>query len=547
MRIREYTHDDHDDLVSILKSLREAGENYPPAYVSDEPESLGEWLDRYPAILRLVAETDGEIVGHIQLGRIAEGDPDVGRALSAAGIEPDACVESARLFVRPGSQGQSIGRGLKREAARQAWDLGLRPVSTVMETQRASVALNLAEQWTEAGSFIGVSGVKNILFVAPEPPRPHADLVHSGVRSGGIGAVATGIEVSTTYTMEEPGKYGEFAYARSQNPTRKALEAALASAEGGGRAMAYSSGLAAIDAVLRTLSPGETVLLGQDAYGGTWRLLDKVWKKHKILTKIVDLQDPEAVSEAWDTSVRMIMLETPSNPRMQVCDISALAEIAHERGGHLIVDNTFATPYLQRPLDLGADAVVHSATKYLGGHSDVIAGALVTRNEDLAKEFVFTQKAVGAVPGPFDSFLVLRGMRTLGVRVERQSETAGKLARMLEGLAGVEKVYYPGLSTHTNHDVAARQMRGFGGMLSFEVKGGAEEARSVVMGRETFSLAESLGAVESLIEHPYSMTHAANKESLLSVPENLVRVSVGLEEAWVLAQDLQAGLRKLKH
>lgn len=544
MHIRPYQPEDRERIIEILLDIKANGGTYPPAYVAGTPEAVGEWLERYPASIRLVAATSDGIVGHVQLLAIDESDPDVGQALREAGIDPRGCVESARLFVDPKVEGQQIGTALKRAAAASAWQHGMRPISTVMVTQERSMALNKREGWREAGRFVGVSGVVNVLYVAPEPEKRQSELVHSGVRDGGIGAVATGIEVSTTYTMDEPGKYGEFAYARSQNPTRKALEAALAVAEGGGRAMAFSSGLAAIDAVLRVMSPGEEMLLGEDAYGGTWRLLDKVWKKHGLTTKIVDLQDLEAVRKAWGAKTRMIMLETPSNPRMQICDIAALAAIVHAGGGYLIVDNTFATPYLQRPLDLGADAVVHSATKYLGGHSDVIAGALITRNDDLAKEFVFTQKAVGAVPGPFDSFLVLRGMRTLGVRVERQSRTAGEIAAMLAAHEEVERVYYPGLLAHPNHEVAARQMRAFGGMLSFEVRGGAEAAKRVVMRTEVLALAESLGAVESLIEHPYSMTHAANKESKLSVPEGLVRVSVGLEETWVLACDLHQALRK---
>jgi cystathionine gamma-synthase len=546
MHVRPYQQSDRDRVIGILRAIKTTTGTYPPASVENSDEAIGEWLERYFAATRLVAvDNEGTIVGHIQLVPAEDGDPDVATALENAGIDPKSCLESARLFVAPEAQNRGVGRHLKRESAKIAWNLGKRPVSTVMVTQTGSMALNQKEEWVERGRFIGVSGVENVLYVAPEPEKRQSELVHSGVRDGGIGAVATGIEVSTTYTMDEPGKYGEFAYARSQNPTRKALEAALAAAEGGGRAMAFSSGLAAIDAVLRIMAPGEEILLGEDAYGGTWRLLDKVWKKHGLRTKIIDLQDLAAVRKSWGVNTRMIMLETPSNPRMQVCDISALAAIAHAGGGYLIVDNTFATPYLQRPLDLGADAVVHSATKYLGGHSDVIAGALITRNDDLTKEFVFTQKAVGAVPGPFDSFLVLRGMRTLGVRVERQSHTAGEIAAMLAAHNEVERVYYPGLLEHPNHEIAKRQMRAFGGMLSFEVRGGAEAAKRVVMCTEILALAESLGAVESLIEHPHSMTHAANKDSKLSVPEGLVRVSIGLEETWVLARDLQQALRTI--
>lgn len=532
MQIRPYRDSDRDALRAGLNTDGNEDALHPVG--SSEAGEVA---------VRLVAEVDGEIAGYIQSGSgVVQAEPVV-NVLEMASVAVGTCLELSWLAVKPGLRRRGIGRQLLRAAAVEAWETGRQPVA-VTGVRSDAVWVLRAEQWCEVGSFTGDSGEEHLVFLAPEPGRRQTEYVHSGVRAGEIGAVATGIEVSTTYTLREPGQYGEFAYARSQNPTRKALEDALGRAEGGGRAMAFSSGLAAIDAVLRLLNPGESVLIGEDAYGGTWRLLDKVWKKHGIQTRIVNLRDPSAVEAGWDETVKMIMLETPSNPRMQVADISALAAITRGRGAVLVVDNTFATPHLQRPLDLGADVVVHSATKYLGGHSDVIAGALVTRRDDLASEFVFTQKAVGAVPGPFDSFLVLRGLRTLGVRVERQSSTAGKLAAMLANHEQVERVHYPGLVSHEDHAVAARQMSGFGGMISIEVRGGAEAAKRVAMSTEVFALAESLGAVESLIEHPYSMTHAANNDSKLVVPEGLLRLSIGLEEPWVLATDLHRALSR---
>lgn len=533
------------DLATVLLDVRLHGGSYPPLYVEATVDGVSRWLEQDSPLLRLVALHDGRVVGHVQLVSAGAGDPDVAQALTGLGFDPKGFAESSRLFVHPEFRGRGIGRLLKQNAALRAWSMGLRPMSTVMVSQGESVALNRAEGWVESGSFVGKSGLVNLVFLAPEPSRLETDLVHAGVRDGGIGAVATGIEVSTTFTMDEPGKYGEFAYARSQNPTRKALESALAKAEAGERAMAFSSGLAAIDAVLRLLNPGERVLIGEDAYGGTWRLLDKVWSRHGIGVDVVDLTDLEKVSRSWTAKTRMLMLESPSNPQLKVFDVGALAALVHGFGGLLVVDNTFATPYLQQPLTLGADVVVHSATKYLGGHSDVVLGALVVRDEDLAKEFVFTQKAVGAVPGPFDSFLVLRGMRTLAVRVERQSRTALELARILESHPAVSRVHYPGLVSHPQHALAARQMRTFGGMLSVSVRGGRDAAVALVKTTEVFTLAESLGAVESLIEHPASMTHAANSGSALAVDPALVRISVGLEDLWVLAQDLRQALDRL--
>ena len=533
------------DLASVLLDVRLHGGSYPPSYVEASIEGVSTWLEEDPSLLRLVALHDDRVVGHVQLVAADAGDPDVAKALIDLGRKPKGFAESSRLFVDPEFRGLGVGRLLARAAASRAWALGLRSLATVMVSQEESVALYRSEGWIESGSFVRKSGLVNLVFLAPEPSRLETDIVHAGVRENGIGAVATGIEVSTTFSMDEPCVYGEFDYARSQNPTRKALEEALAKAEGADHAMAFSSGLAAIDAVLRVLNPGERVMIGEDAYGGTWRLLDKVWSRHGIGVDVVDLTDLGKVDKAWTTKTRMLMLESPSNPLLQVFDIKALAALAHGFGALLVVDNTFATPYLQQPLALGADVVVHSATKYLGCHSDVVAGALMTRDAELAKEFVFTQKAVGAVPGPFDSFLVLRGMRTLAVRVERQSATALQLARMLESHPAVARVHYPGLLSHQQHELASRQMRAFGGMLSVSLKGGRDAAVAMVKATQVFTLAESLGAVESLIEHPESMTHAANANSALAVDPSLVRISVGLEDLWVLAEDLRQALDSL--
>lgn len=543
-RIETYLPEHLVGVVSVLEAVRAAGGTYPPAYVSENTDAITEWLERYPASVRLVAQVDGVVIGHVQLAAVEGADQDLPSALAASGAyNPSGTIELTRLFVHPAHRRGGVGRLLLRAAARTGWELGYRPALCVMTTQTEAVELYRSEGWEAAGSFIGdPSGIENLIFLAPDDSSGLTGFVHAGVRDAGIGAVATGIEVSTTFTMEHPGQYGEFAYARSQNPTRKALESALATVEGAAHAMAFSSGLAAIDTVLRLLSPGDRVLLGTDAYGGTWRLLDKVWARYSIGVDVVDTRDAAAVETAWGPHTRMIMVETPSNPTLQIADIRALADVAHRNGGWLVVDNTFATPWLQRPLSMGADVVVHSATKYLGGHSDVIAGALMTDSDDLAAEFRFSQRAVGAVPGPFDSFLVLRGLRTLPLRVDRQSANAAEIAEMLQNHPAVDRVYYPGLPSHPGFDVAVRQMRSGGGMLSFTVVGGQDAAIETVKRTRLFTLAESLGAVESLIEHPASMTHAANSGSLLAVDPALIRVSVGIEDVWALLADLRQAL-----
>jgi cystathionine gamma-synthase len=309
--------------------------------------------------------------------------------------------------------------------------------------------------------------------------------------------------------------------------------------------MAHSSGLAAIDSIIRLLAPGDRVTLGLDAYGGTWRLLDRVWKRFGIHVDVLDVTDVGTLRRSWVTGTRLVLVETPSNPRLQIADIARLAEVSHEHGALLAVDSTFATPALQQPLALGANLVTHSTTKYLGGHSDVVGGVVLTDDAELAEELRFHQKAIGAVPGPFDSFLVLRGLRTLSVRMQRHCENAQRVAEFLQRHPGVGQVYYPGLVEHPGHAVAARQMRGFGGMVSFTLNGGEDAARTMVTRTELFTLAESLGAVESLIEHPASMTHASSSGSLLAVDPALVRLSVGIEDAGDLINDLDCGLHGL--
>lgn len=357
------------------------------------------------------------------------------------------------------------------------------------------------------------------------------------------GGVVTPIALATTFAQDAIGvpKHG-YEYARTGNPTRHAYEACVASLEGATYGFAFASGLAAEDAVLRLLEPGCGVLLGDDAYGGTFRLIDKVHGRSGVRTKAVDLTDPNSIREAWDPRMKLVWLETPTNPLLTVVDIAAIAQIAHELGGLVVVDNTFATPYLQQPLSLGADAVVHSATKYLGGHSDVVGGFVATNDGELADHLVFVQNAVGAVPSPFDCYLALRGVKTLAVRMDRHCENARAIVSVLTAHPAVSHVLYPGLAGHRGHDAARRQMRDFGGMVSFRLAGGRAAAEKVVTATRVFTLAESLGAVESLIEHPAAMTHASVAGSALEVPDDLVRVSVGIESMADLVADLEAAL-----
>ena len=356
------------------------------------------------------------------------------------------------------------------------------------------------------------------------------------------GAVNVPVFLTSTYAQESVGVVKFADYARGDNPTRAALEQVLASLEEARHAIAFSSGLSAVDAILRTLNPGDRVLMSTDAYGGTYRMLTRVFGAWGIHTDIVDLSDTSSATSSWHDGTKLIWVETPSNPFLRIVDIAAMAKLAHAHGAKLVVDNTFATPYLQTPLALGADVVVHSTTKYLGGHSDVIGGVVVTNDDEVAERVKFLQYAVGAIPGPLDCYLVMRGVRTLGVRMDRHQENAQRIVAMLEARDEVERVWYPGLASHPNHAIAKSQMRGFGAMVSVELVGGAAKARAFVERTRIFTLAESLGGVESLIEVPAAMTHLSTSGSLLEVPDNLVRLSIGIEDVNDLLADLDQAL-----
>ena len=357
------------------------------------------------------------------------------------------------------------------------------------------------------------------------------------------GGVVTAIALSTTFAQDGVGepRFG-YEYARTGNPTRHAYEQCVASLEGATHGFAFASGLAAEDVLLRHLEPGDHLLLGDDAYGGTFRLIDKVHARAGLASSAVDLTDPESIRHAWTPSTRMVWFETPTNPLLTVIDIEQVCSVVHELGGLTVVDNTFATPYLQQPIGLGADAVVHSATKYLGGHSDMVGGVVATSHEAIAEHVGFVQNAVGAVAGPFDSYLALRGIKTLPVRMDRHCENAAAIVEVLIAHPRVSDVLYPGLGHHPGHDVAIRQMSGFGGMVSFRLAGGREAAEKAAASTRVFTLAESLGAVESLIEHPGVMTHASATGSALEVPDDLIRISVGIESIDDLVDDLDRAL-----
>ncbi|MFZ6004668.1 MAG: cystathionine gamma-synthase [Actinomycetota bacterium] len=356
------------------------------------------------------------------------------------------------------------------------------------------------------------------------------------------GAVVPAISLSSTFAQEAVGKPLAFEYSRSGNPTRAALEAHLAVLEGASTGLAFSSGLAAEDAVLRLLSPGDHAVLPTDAYGGTVRLARQIHEVAGLVVDTVDLSDLDAVAAAMRPTTRMVWVETPSNPWLRIVDIAAVCSMAHEHGTLVVVDNTFATPALQQPLALGADIVIHSTTKYLGGHSDVVGGFAATNDDDLGTRIRFIQNAAGAVPGPLDCYLVHRGARTLALRMERHSKSALAVAQMLESHPAVARVHYPGLGSHPGHDIAARQMSGFGGMVSLQLTGGEAAALELCRRTTLFTLAESLGAVESLIEHPARMTHASVAGTLNEVPADLVRLSVGIEDTDDLIADLAEAL-----
>jgi cystathionine gamma-lyase len=384
------------------------------------------------------------------------------------------------------------------------------------------------------------------------PPTPNSPgfatrAIHAGQEPDpATGAVMTPVYLTSTYAQASPGVIkGNYDYSRSANPTRTALEANLASLEGGRHGFCFSSGLAAMDCVLHTLSSGDHVVLSDDVYGGSFRLMDKVFRHLGIDFTRVDMTDLGAVERAFTPRTRLVWAETPTNPMLKICDIAAIAGLARARGAISVVDNTFATPYLQNPLALGADIAHHSSTKYIGGHSDVVGGALVMNDDALAARIKFLQNAVGAVPSPMDCFLLLRSTKTLHVRMERHCQNAGEVARWLARHPRVEKVVYPGLESHPQHAIARKQMRGFGGMITATLRGGLADARRFLERVRLFALAESLGGVESLIEHPAIMTHASvppENRAALGISDGLVRLSVGIEDVADLIADLDQAL-----
>jgi cystathionine beta-lyase/cystathionine gamma-synthase len=371
--------------------------------------------------------------------------------------------------------------------------------------------------------------------------------IHAGAHPDpSTGAIMTPIYQTSTYVQEAPGVNKGFEYARSQNPTRKALEEAFAIIENGKFGLAFSSGVAATDAVIKLLSPGDEVICANDMYGGTYRLFTKVFEKYGIKFIYVDTTNADNIKKALSANTKLVWIETPTNPLMNITDIAAVAAITKSAKILLAVDNTFASPYLQNPLDMGADIVMHSATKYLGGHSDVIQGCLMMNDADLREKLYFIQKSCGAVPGPMDCFLVLRGIKTLHVRMKQHCENGRIIAHWLQKHPKVSKVYWPGFEEHPNHAIAKKQMHDFGGMLSFELKDNSEaEARRVLSSTHLFSLAESLGGVESLINHPASMTHASipREERIKNgLSDSLIRLSIGIEDADDLINDLNKAI-----
>jgi cystathionine gamma-lyase len=371
--------------------------------------------------------------------------------------------------------------------------------------------------------------------------------IHAGQDADpATGATVVPIYATSTYTQQSPGKHKGYEYSRSGNPTRTALETCLAALEGGERSLAFASGLAATTAVFSIFKPGDEVAAAADLYGGTYRLLERVFKSWGMIARYTEDPSPAGFARIITPATKLVWIETPTNPLLQILDIAAIAELAHKAGAILAVDNTFASPYLQQPLRLGADLVVHSTTKYLGGHSDVVGGAVIGPRE-LLQPIAFYQNAAGVVPGPFDAWLTLRGIKTLAVRMERHCANARRLAAWLAELPQVQRVYYPGLPKHPGHELARRQMRDFGGMISVTLKGGKDSALRLLTRTKLFSLAESLGGVESLIGHPATMTHAsipADIRQARGIDDGLVRISVGIEDVDDLQRDLEQALKE---
>ncbi len=376
--------------------------------------------------------------------------------------------------------------------------------------------------------------------------------VHAGVKPDpSTGAIMTPIYQTSTYVQKAPGDHLGYEYARTQNPTRTALEASLAALENAQFGIAFSSGMAAVDAVIKLLNPGDEVIATNDLYGGTYRTFKRIFEKYGLKFHFIDMSNPQNVEQYINENTKLLWIETPTNPMLNVVDIEAVCEVAKAHKVKVCVDNTFATPYLQTPLDLGADFVVHSATKYLGGHSDVVSGAVLCNDEKLAEDLHFIQNGTGAVPGPMDCFLVLRGIKTLHIRMERHCENALLVAKALEEHPLVKTVHFPGLESHAGFDIARRQMRGFGGMLSFSLKNDTIEAATQLMTHtKLFALAESLGGVESLIGHPATMTHAsipAEERIKVGVTDSLIRLSIGIEDANDLIIDLTNAIDEVEY
>ncbi|MEM1405474.1 MAG: cystathionine gamma-synthase [Bacteroidota bacterium] len=371
--------------------------------------------------------------------------------------------------------------------------------------------------------------------------------IHAGIEPDpSTGAIMTPIYQTSTYVQASPGDHKGFEYSRTHNPTRDALQKNLAALENGKHGLCFASGLAAIDAVVKLLNPGDEVIAANDLYGGTYRLFTKIFSKYGLKFHFIDMEDISNIKNYINENTKLIWLETPTNPMMNVIDIRGASQIAKEKGIMLGVDNTFATPYLQTPMDMGADLVMHSVTKYLGGHSDVVMGALIVNDDKLAEDLAFIQNSSGGTPGPQDAFLVLRGIKTLHLRMQRHSENGRAIAEYLTKHPKVDKVYWPGFETHPNHDIAKEQMKDFGGMISFTLKGDSkDEAFKVMESFHYFSLAESLGGVESLVNHPASMTHASipfEERQKIGLFDSLIRLSVGIEDAEDLIKDLEQAI-----
>jgi cystathionine gamma-lyase len=375
-------------------------------------------------------------------------------------------------------------------------------------------------------------------------------VIHAGIEPDpSTGAIMTPIFQTSTYVQKSPGVHKGYEYSRTHNPTRTALQNNLAALENGKHGLCFSSGLGAIDAIIKLLNPGDEVISTNDLYGGSYRIFTKVFERYGIKFHFISMDDPMEIEKYVSERTKLIWAETPTNPMMNIIDIEEIGKVAKKNGLLFAVDNTFATPFLQNPLDLGADMVMHSVTKYLGGHSDVVMGAIVVNDDQLAEKLAFIQNACGATPGPQDCFLVLRGIKTLHLRMERHCENGKAIAKFLRSHPKIDKVYWPGFENHPNHEIAKKQMRDFGGMISFTIKGDrVEDARAVLENLHFFSLAESLGGVESLCGHPASMTHASipkEEREKVGLLDSLIRLSVGIEDAEDLIQDLETALAKV--